>query len=500
MAVSEKGTALKTKSSIPQERVVKGLVLGETLGKGTFGYVKLGIKQETGHKFALKFLRRDAPSFREDIVKKEIECMKKIRHKNVVGLLASTMKCKYPREDGGFDPTVLMVLEYANGGDLYDVIFYAGAMDEALGRTYFSQLLHGLDAIHKAGITHRDLKPNNILIDHKFILKITDFGLSHIGNAKEDPKAKRMKTTWVGTKGYRAPELVLKARYTNKIDVFALGVCLFVMLCARQPFKCADANNDPWYKCVAAKQYARYWKSHRSVGVSEKAKDFIQGLLAYQPRERLNIGQALEHDWMKQPMIAEADLPQHMIEAHKLANKKKMADPDRAARLLNSEAGAKRADDTIFEKHVVAEIDHLGGNFTNWAINKKEKSLAQVYDYVVNYCESQLQAEFEHDEKVFKSTGKRAVEMSDSEQKVMQLQQKFYLSIVQRGDLNVFSVSFDRRAMKDLKFLAMSNQVIMIVLDALSKEGMISHVYEEAYLAPKEEKSYDNFDFKLLED
>jgi len=326
------------------ERVVKGMIIGETLGKGTFGYVKLGTHKNTNQKFALKFLKRNTPKFKEDVVKKEIDCMLKVDHKNVVCLVAHKMSVPYPRQDGTMEDAVLMVLEFCSGGDLYDVIYYAGALDEKLGRTYFYQIIQGLQAIHRAGITHRDLKPNNVLIGPDFQLKITDFGLSHIGNETEtqNPKDKRMKTTWVGTRGYRAPELVLGRSYSNQADVFALGVCLFVMLCARQPFKSAAAT-DPWYKCIASKQFRKYWKSHKNSNLTPEAKDMLQALLCYQPRERITLDKALKHPWMDPKlMMDQAELNRTMRSLHAKSVTKKLNDTARNERLQNSEAGNRK--------------------------------------------------------------------------------------------------------------------------------------------------------------
>jgi len=382
-----------------KERIVKGLVLGETLGKGTFGRVVLGTKKKTGHKFALKFLSRNAKNFQEATVKKEIDCMKKIRHKNVVALLASSMKCKYPRKDGTVEDTVLMVLEFANGGDLYDVIYYSGPMKEKLAATYFKQLLDGIAEVHRMGITHRDLKPNNILLDHKFCLKITDFGLSHIGSDKIAPKNKRMKTTWVGTKGYRAPELVLNAKYSNMCDVFALGVCLFVMLLARQPFRTASAD-DQWYKCIATQNYKQYWKSHDSSSksqhgfvLSQNAKDMLHQLLCYQPRSRITIANALKHAWMTQDLYTDAQIPDQMREAHKLSYEKKKKDPERQARLDQEGDHVVRSEESKYVGMTVPKLDTLMPFWNCYQKADKTKS-SDLFTYVEAYCKSKLRVKF----------------------------------------------------------------------------------------------------------
>jgi len=484
-----------------EERIVKGLVLGQILGKGTFGVVRLGTKKETGHQFALKFLKRDTKNFREEEVKKEIDCMKKIRHPHVVALLASTMKCKYPLPNGKFELNVLMVMEYANGGDLYDVIYYAGAFDEELGRTYFQQLLDGLEAIHKAGITHRDLKPNNILIDHKYMLKITDFGLSHIAADNVDPDQKRMKTSWVGTRGYRAPELVLKARYSNQCDVFALGVCLFVMLCARQPFKTA-AIDDPWYKCIATKSFTRYWKSHKSANLTDKAKDFLQGLLCYQPRERLTIEKAKAHEWMQEKKVEKAELEARMKTLHIESNKKKLADPDRAQRLQSSvPRNKKRANDNPWMEHKPCKVERIGFGETAWILKMadKEATLPNIMDNVLGYCETKLQARVKRKEN-FTALGTRTTAVTDPNTgKQINLTQDFNVRIVQIKSKQVLTLSFGTHQIVDGDALKAARQTEMIVLDALKSGDYVDKVWEDkTHVAAV--KGYDGFDFSAFEE
>jgi len=337
-AAAQKPVAQSTKGFTGERngnRYVKGLLLGETLGKGTFGYVKLGINEKDGTQYALKFLLRNARRFKEQTVKLEIDCMKKIKHKNVVNLLHSDYHCPYPNQEGKIDDTVLMVLEYAPGGDLYDILYYSGKLQEKLARTYYVQLLDALGAIHNAGITHRDLKANNILLDHKFRLKVTDFGLSHIYQG-EDPNDNRMKTCWVGTKGYQAPELILNRPYSNKCDVFSTGVVLFTLLTGHQPFKRAAAN-DPWYKCIAAKKYYKFWKSHAKDQLSDAVKDILEKMMSYQPRERWSIEKLKQHKWTTDASYNEVELVQVMRKLHAKAVENKRNDPSRQERVQQSQ-------------------------------------------------------------------------------------------------------------------------------------------------------------------
>ena len=149
-------------------------------------------------------------------------------------LYAYNLNAKYPMtdDDGKEDSTgkskpvpqqkyidtVMFVMEYAPGGELFDILYYTSALKEAVARTYFKQIINGLEACHNANVVHRDLKPQNLWLDFKFNLKITDFGLSKIIQSD------------VGTRGYQAPELLLGQKYDLKCDIFSVGVILFILM------------------------------------------------------------------------------------------------------------------------------------------------------------------------------------------------------------------------------------------------------------------------------
>ena len=90
-----------------------------------------------------------------------------------------------------------------------------------MARTYFKQIINGLEACHNAGVAHRDIKPQNLLLDSRFNIKLTDFGLSKVFESDADAI---MKTTYVGTRGYQAPELLLDQPYDLACDVFSMGL------------------------------------------------------------------------------------------------------------------------------------------------------------------------------------------------------------------------------------------------------------------------------------
>ncbi|KAG7013713.1 CBL-interacting serine/threonine-protein kinase 17 [Cucurbita argyrosperma subsp. argyrosperma] len=144
--------------------------LGKTLGHGNFGKVKLAINFETDQPFAVKVLDKTKiiDLNISDQFKREIRTLKLLKHPNIVRLhevLASKSK-------------IYMVLEYVNGGELFNRIASNGKLSEDRGRKIFQQLIDGVSHCHWKGVYHRDLKLENILVDAKGNIKISDFGLS----------------------------------------------------------------------------------------------------------------------------------------------------------------------------------------------------------------------------------------------------------------------------------------------------------------------------------
>jgi len=334
-----------------EKRKVDNWYLGPMLGKGGYSWVKTGFNIKTGKAVALKFMNKaegDWIKEQAEQVSVEIEALKKISHANVMKLYAYNLNCQYPEKSGKLIPTILLVLEMAPGGELFDILYYTQKLEETVARSYFQQLMAGLKAIHKAGITHRDLKPQNLLMDKYFRLKITDFGLSNIF---EDDTEKLMKTTYVGTKGYQAPELLLNRKYTNACDLFACGVILFIMLMGYPPFEEALAS-DSWYKCIAQKKYTKFWKKHSTdgkgnTGISEGAQELIYNLICYQPGERFTIKDVEENDWFKKKGLEQKELKNHLQKLHRQAVKKKRADPNKQEQLQMSEIRARALDANV---------------------------------------------------------------------------------------------------------------------------------------------------------
>ncbi|XP_019067111.1 CBL-interacting serine/threonine-protein kinase 1 isoform X2 [Solanum lycopersicum] len=216
---------------VRRERGKKGMrvgkyELGRTLGEGNFGKVKFAKHTDSAKSFAIKILEKNRIQDLRitDQIKREIRTLKVLKHPNVVRLyevLASKTK-------------IYMVLEYVNGGELFDRIATKGKLSETLGRKLFQQLIDGVSYCHDKGVFHRDLKLENVLIDGGRNIKITDFGLSALPQHLRDDG---LLHTTCGSPNYVAPEVLSNRGYNGATsDTWSCGVILYVILTGFLPF------------------------------------------------------------------------------------------------------------------------------------------------------------------------------------------------------------------------------------------------------------------------
>ena len=259
------------------EYTIGNYLIKRTLGQGTFGKVKLGIYLPNKEKVAVKILEKEKIIEKDDEirVRREFEMLAKFNHPNVI-LVAEIFESSN---------SFYSVMEYCEGGELFNYIVKNQRLNEDEAAFFYYQLINGLEYIHSLGIVHRDLKPENLLLTNEHILKIIDFGLSNY--FKPDPNQELLITP-CGSPCYASPEMVAGKKYNGfKIDIWATGIILFAMLCGYLPFE--DKNNDELFKKIldCKVKYPKY--------VGEKSKDLIQRILVNDPDKRINISEIKEH-------------------------------------------------------------------------------------------------------------------------------------------------------------------------------------------------------------
>lgn len=187
-----------------------------------------------------------------------------------------------------------LVTDLALGGELFDRICRKGSYYESDAADLIRATLSAVAYLHDHGIVHRDLKPENLLFrtpEDNADLLIADFGLSRI----MDEEQFHVLTTTCGTPGYMAPEIFKKIGHGKPVDVWALGVITYFLLCGYTPF---DRDSDfEEMQAILNADYSftpfDYWR-----GVSDHAKDFIRRCLTIDPNKRMTAHEALQHPFV----------------------------------------------------------------------------------------------------------------------------------------------------------------------------------------------------------
>ena len=303
---------IDVKHSVTEETIKENYIFEKFLGEGASGQVHLVKHKKTGHHFACKVIKKDGSMNDADSMSTEIEIMKHIRHKHVVGLyeLFESNLCMW------------LILELVQGGDLNFFISHAEHYSEQVVSHLFAQILKGVHYLHSRGIVHRDLKLDNILL-HGSVqggdVKIADFGLSalvKVGSPgydkSESVKRKEYRglhEMW-GTATYFAPELIDGA-YGPQADVWSIGCILYEMLSGSHPF---DAENDD--ELFAKIKGAQFTIEGGAWGhISAGARDLVKKLLTVDPALRLSCTEALRHPWITGEGLDESH-GKHLSDSH----------------------------------------------------------------------------------------------------------------------------------------------------------------------------------------
>jgi serine/threonine protein kinase len=278
------------------------------LGSGAFSTVKLAKHKQTGNMVALKIIKDETTttSANYDTFKTEIEVMSEISHPNIINMLSHSTDGVIHSASGDIkENTIYLTLELASGGELFDFIAQTGSFSEPVARYYFHQVIDAFSYLHGKGISHRDMKPDNIMLDDEFNLKIADFGFSSKAASNQSFK---------GTRSYMAPEILIGAKYHGQmVDIFAMGIILFIMVAQIPPFQMAHPK-DGWYKFVCSNRMDKFWKYHgqnQPGGIDFFSKSFIDlinWIFNFDHTTRPSLSGIKEHEWFKGPVASKEEI------------------------------------------------------------------------------------------------------------------------------------------------------------------------------------------------
>ncbi|XP_035241416.1 serine/threonine-protein kinase SIK3 homolog isoform X3 [Anguilla anguilla] len=249
-----------------------------TIGKGNFAVVKLATHMITKAKVAIKIV--DKTQLDDENLKKifrEVQIMKMLRHPHIIRLY-QVMET---------ERMIYLVTEYASGGEIFDHLVAHGRMAEKDARRKFKQIVAAVHFCHCRNIVHRDLKAENLLLDHNLNIKIADFGFSNLFSRGQLLK------TWCGSPPYAAPELFEGKEYDGpKVDIWSLGVVLYVLVCGALPFDGSTLQNLR-ARVLSGKFRIPFF-------MSTDCEYLIRHMLVLEPSKRLSMEQICKNKWMRQ--------------------------------------------------------------------------------------------------------------------------------------------------------------------------------------------------------
>ncbi|KAG9037548.1 hypothetical protein FRB95_005130 [Tulasnella sp. JGI-2019a] len=313
--------------------------IGRTIGKGSSGHVRIARHIATGEYAAVKIVSKHAlvssrlsmsnAGEEEDkillAIEREIVIMKLIDHPNVLSLY-DVWETK---------SELYLVMEYVEGGELFDYLVSKGRLPRVEALHYFQQIIHAVDYCHRFNIAHRDLKPENLLLDREKNIKVADFGMA----AWEGGDA--MLDTSCGSPHYASPEVVAGNAYHGSIsDIWSCGVILYALLAGRLPF---DDDN-----VRALLNKVREGDFIMPTDIEPAAKNLLRRMLEKDVTKRITMAEILKHPFYlsrpPRPMKGADVHPPSLAEVKRPVDSEDEIDPDIFRNLQTLWHGTPEAD------------------------------------------------------------------------------------------------------------------------------------------------------------
>ncbi|KAK4192094.1 hypothetical protein QBC35DRAFT_263282 [Podospora australis] len=291
----------------------------EKLGEGTYATVFKGRNRQTGELVALKEIHLDSEEGTPSTAIREISLMKELKHENIVAL----------HDVIHTENKLMLVFEYMDG-DLkkyMDTQGERGALRPPVIKSFMYQLLKGIAFCHENRVLHRDLKPQNLLINSKGALKLGDFGLARAFGIPVNTFSNEVVTLW-----YRAPDVLLGSRsYSTSIDIWSAG-CIMAEMYSGRPLFPGTTNEDQtirifrimgtptertWPGLSKFPEYKTTWQMYATQSLSTILPqidplgiDLLQQMLQLRPELRITAENALKHHWFDDLIAAQQDRQQ----------------------------------------------------------------------------------------------------------------------------------------------------------------------------------------------
>jgi len=251
------------------------------VGDGNFAVVRVCYSRTSRKEYAVKIIDKAKCQGKEHMIESEISILSSISHPNIIQL----------HEVFDFSSEKYLVMEFVSGGDLFDAIAADIKYSEVVARDMVKDLANALQYLHDHMVCHRDIKPENLLVINKQdtkSLKLADFGLAV---SVTEPLF-----TVCGTPTYVAPEILAETGYGVKVDVWAIGVIMYILLCGYPPFSSRTNNQEELFDQILSGLFE--FNSPDWDSISYPAKELVSWSLVVDPLQRYSAKEILQHPWI----------------------------------------------------------------------------------------------------------------------------------------------------------------------------------------------------------
>lgn len=252
----------------------------EEIAKGAFSKIYIGYNKHSKRKVAIKEIIIKKNNSKK-YIKREIEIHKKLKHFNIVELLDVIYK----------SDRIYIIMEYCNNGSLSSFM-NKRRMNEIYVQNFIHQLTSALKYLRELRISHRDLKPHNLLICDKSILKISDFGLAK--EYSEMDLDENLKQTYCGSPMYMSPEILNYNSYDTKSDLWSIGIIIYEMLTGKLPYKVKNLN-----QLMKSSKNPIKIPHELKIKISADCLDLLMKLLDVNKRTRISWDEYFNHPWLQ---------------------------------------------------------------------------------------------------------------------------------------------------------------------------------------------------------
>lgn len=258
----------------------------EEIARGAFSKIYIGYNKHNKRKVAIKeiIIRKNNS---KKYIKREIEIHKKLKHYNIVELLDVIYK----------SDRIYIVLEYCNNGSLSSFM-NKRRMNEIYVQNFIYQLTCALKYLREHRISHRDLKPHNLLVCDKLTLKMSDFGLAK--EYSDMDLDENLKQTYCGSPMYMSPEILNYNSYDTKSDLWSIGIIMYEMLTGKLPYKVKNIN-----QLMKSSKNPIIIPYELKIQVSYNCLDLITKLLDVNKHTRISWDDFFNHPWLKSNQITD---------------------------------------------------------------------------------------------------------------------------------------------------------------------------------------------------